>query len=96
MDLVWDQGGVLMPNEEAVRGPQPGQFEPLLNLEEAASVLGMHWKTLERMARDRKVPAFKVGKRWKFRLTSLNAWLEHGLNSTTTDYAVLTGEEQHP
>jgi excisionase family DNA binding protein len=96
MDLVWDQEGVLMPNEEAVRGPLPREFEPLLNLEEAASVLGMHWKTLERMARDRKVPAFKVGKRWKFRLTSLNAWLEDGLNSTTTDYAVLTGEEQHP
>ncbi len=73
MDLVWDQGGVLMPNEDAIRGPLPGEFEPLLNLEEAASVLGMHWKTLERMARDRKVPAFKVGKRWKFRLTSLNA-----------------------
>ncbi|MGD0445511.1 MAG: helix-turn-helix domain-containing protein [Edaphobacter sp.] len=85
-----------MPNKDAVQGPEPHGFEPLLNLEEAASVLGMHWKTLERMARDRKVPAFKVGKRWKFRLTSLNAWLEDGLNSTTTDYAVLTGEEQHP
>jgi excisionase family DNA binding protein len=85
-----------MPNEDVVRGPLPREFEPLLNLEEAASVLGMHWKTLERMARERKVPAFKVGKRWKFRLTSLNAWLEDGLNSTTTDYAVLTGEEQHP
>ena len=85
-----------MPNKEAVRGPLRRAFAPLLNLEEAGSVLGMDWKTLERMARDRKVPAFKVGKRWKFRLTSLNAWLEHGVNSTTTDYAVLTGEEQHP
>jgi excisionase family DNA binding protein len=85
-----------MPNEDAVPGRASHAFEPLLNLQEAASVLGMHWKTLERMARDRKVPAFKVGKRWKFRLTSLNAWLEDGLNSTTTDYAVLTGEGQHP
>jgi hypothetical protein len=48
------------------------------------------------MARGRKVPALKVGKRWKFRLSALNTWLEHGLNSTTTDYAVLTGEGQHP
>ena len=85
-----------MPNEEKVRDLQSHGFEPLLNLEEAASVLGMHWKTLERLARERKVPALKVGKRWKFRLTSLNTWLEHGLNSTTTDYAVLTGEDQHP
>jgi excisionase family DNA binding protein len=85
-----------MPNENVSQGLQIRQFEPLLNLEEAAKILGMHWKTLERMARNKKVPALKVGKRWKFRLTSLNAWLEHGLNSTTTDYAVLTGEEQHP
>jgi excisionase family DNA binding protein len=85
-----------MPNEDAIRGPLRHEFEPLLNLEEAAAVLGMHWKTLERMARDRKVPALKVGKRWKFRLSALNTWLEHGLNSTTTDYAVLTGEDEHP
>jgi hypothetical protein len=53
MDLVWDQGGVLMPNEDAVRGSLPREFEPLLNLV-AAAVLGMHWKTLERMARNKK------------------------------------------
>ena len=85
-----------MPNEEKVRDLQARGFEPLLNLKEAAAILGMHWKTLEGMARNRKVPALKVGKRWKFRLTSLNTWLERGLNSTTTDYAVLTGEDQHP
>jgi excisionase family DNA binding protein len=56
----------------------------------------MHWKTLEGMARNRKVPALKVGKRWKFRLSSLNTWLENELNSTTTNHAALTGEEQHP
>jgi excisionase family DNA binding protein len=71
-------------------------LERLLNLEEAAPVLGMHWKTLERMARNKKMPALKVGKRWNLRLRSLNPWLENGLNSTTTDYAVLAGEEQHP
>jgi excisionase family DNA binding protein len=75
---------------------KPGGFEQLLTLREAATVLGMHWKTLEGMARTRKIPAFKVGKRWRFRLSSLNVWLENGLNSTTTDRAVLTEEEQHP
>ena len=72
------------------------QFERLLNLQEAASILGMHWKTLEGMARNRKIPALKVGKRWRFRLSSLNHWLENGLNSTTTNHAVLTGQEQNP
>jgi excisionase family DNA binding protein len=73
--------------------PIPGGFERLLTLREAAPVLGLHWKTLEGMARNRKIPALKLGKRWKFRLSSLNAWLENKLNSTTTDYAVLTEEE---
>ena len=50
-----------MSNEEKIRDLQSRGFEPLLNLQEAASVLGMHWKTLERLARERKVPALKVG-----------------------------------
>jgi excisionase family DNA binding protein len=86
----------MAPQEGMIERPRLGDFEPLLNLQEAAAILGVHWKTLEGMARNGKVPAFKVGKRWRFRLSSLNKWLEHGLHSTTTDYAVLTGEEPHP
>ena len=70
-------------------------FEPLLDLHEAATVLGMHWKTLEGKARHREIPAAKVGKRWRFRLSSLNLWLENRLKSNTTDHAVLTRQEQH-
>ena len=77
-------------------GTRSAVFEPLLDLHEAASVLGMHWKTLEGKARHREVPAFKVGKRWRFRLSSLNNWLETGLKSNTTDQAVVTGQEHHP
>lgn len=63
-------------------------FEPLLDLHEAATVLGIHWKTLEAKARGREVPAFKVGKRWRFRLSSLNQRLEHGIKSNTAERAV--------
>ncbi len=69
-------------------------FEPLLDLQEASAILGMHWKTLEAKARGREVPAFKVGKRWRFRLSSLNSWLDHGINSNTTGHAVVTGQER--
>lgn len=86
-----------MTSPEDTNGTQrlPG-FERLLDLHEAAAILGVHWKTLEGMARSRKVPALKVGKRWRFRLSSLNAWLEDGLNSTTTNRAALSGQEQNP
>jgi excisionase family DNA binding protein len=73
--------------------PEINTFEDLLGLHEAASLLGMHWKTLEGMARTRKIPAFKVGKRWRFRVSSLNTWLEHGLNSNATNHVALTGQE---
>jgi hypothetical protein len=53
-----------MPNEGKARDLQSRGFERLLNLEEAASVLGMHWKTLERLAHERKVPALeRTGRR---------------------------------
>ncbi len=67
-------------------------FEELLDLRQAASLLGMHWKTLETMARDHKVPALKLGKR-RFRVSALNSWLEHRINSNTTNHAALTGQE---
>lgn len=71
-------------------------FEPLLNLQEASAILGMHAKTLETKAREQKIPAIKVGKRWRFRLSSLNNWVENELQSSTTIHAAITGEEQHP
>jgi excisionase family DNA binding protein len=77
-------------------GMRSAAFEPLLDLHEAASILGMHWKTLESKARHKEVPAFKVGKRWRFRLSSLDSWLESGLKSNTTDRAAVTRQEQHP
>lgn len=77
-------------------GTPPKTFEPLLDLHEAATVLGMHWKTLESKARHREVPAFKVGKRWRFRLSSLDSWLDTGLKSNTTDRAVVTDQEKLP
>ena len=85
----------MLPVAKSTRNSSALNFEPLLVLHEAASVLGMHWKTLEGKARHKEVPAFKVGKRWRFRLSALNVWLEHGINSNTTDHAVLTGREQH-
>ncbi len=54
-------------------------FERLLNLREAAKLLGMHWKTLEGMARKNKVPAFRIGGRWRFRASVLNEWLQKRL-----------------
>jgi excisionase family DNA binding protein len=52
------------------------RFEPLLDVVEAAMLLRMHPRTLRVKARKRIIPAIQVGRRWRFRASALNAWLE--------------------
>ena len=56
---------------------QPG-FEPILDSEEAATLLKIHPKTLQKLARNGKIPGFRIGKLWGFRASTLNRWLESG------------------
>jgi excisionase family DNA binding protein len=56
--------------------PTPSQFEPLIDDQQAASLLGnIHPKTLQRMARRGQVPAYRVGRYWRYRASELDAWL---------------------
>lgn len=51
-------------------------FEPLLDSEEAAALLKIHPKTLQKLARNGEVAAIHIGKLWRFRASALNRWLE--------------------
>jgi excisionase family DNA binding protein len=51
-------------------------FEQLLDSEEAASLLKIHPKTLQKMARNGEIAGVQVGKLWRFRASVLNRWLE--------------------
>jgi excisionase family DNA binding protein len=50
-------------------------FEPLLDTEEAARLLRMHPRTLRTKARRGSIPAVQVGKRWRFRASTLDRWI---------------------
>jgi len=50
-------------------------FEPLLDSDEAAELLRIHPKTLQRMARNRQIHGIQVGKLWRFRASDLEVWL---------------------
>jgi len=56
-------------------------FEPVLNSEEAAALLNIHPKTLQKLARNGKVPGVRIGKVWAFRVSALNRWLEGKLGT---------------
>ncbi len=50
-------------------------FEPLLDDVEAAGLLGIHPKTLQRLARVGEIPAHRIGRFWRYRASELDSWL---------------------
>jgi excisionase family DNA binding protein len=42
-----------------------------MNTDEAAAMLGVHPKTLQRLARSGRVTAYRVGKLWRFQARDL-------------------------
>lgn len=50
-------------------------FEPLLDSVEAASMLRIHPKTLQRMARSGEITGIQIGRLWRFRASTLESWL---------------------
>jgi excisionase family DNA binding protein len=52
------------------------RFEPLLDSEEAAALLKIHPKTLQRLAREGAITGIQIGRLWRFRASALNRWLE--------------------
>ena len=51
------------------------EFEPVLDSAEAAALLKIHPKTLQKMAREGRIPAFRIGDLWRFRSSALDGWL---------------------
>ncbi len=51
-------------------------FEPLLDAEEAAKLLKMHPKTIQKLARKGEVIGVRVGRFWRFRVSALNVFLQ--------------------
>jgi excisionase family DNA binding protein len=56
-------------------------FERLLDSDEAAALLKIHPKTLQKMARNGDITAVQIGRLWRFRASVLNDWLEHKMAS---------------
>jgi two-component system response regulator (stage 0 sporulation protein F) len=48
----------------------------VLDIREAATFLGVHEQTIRKLARRGAIPAFKVGRGWRFRKEALLAWSE--------------------
>jgi excisionase family DNA binding protein len=56
--------------------------EPVWNCSEASRFLRIHPATVKRLARDGKLPSFRIGNRWRFRPSELDAWARSTVLST--------------
>jgi excisionase family DNA binding protein len=56
-------------------------FEQLLDSDEAAALLKIHPKTLQKMARNGEITGVQVGRLWRFRASVINEWLEQKMAS---------------
>ena len=74
-------------DEKSARGtgvssPSPStHFEPLLDSAEAAKLLQIHPKTLQKMARANSVPAHLICGLWRFRASELDHWVRTAVSS---------------
>lgn len=48
----------------------------VMNIREASDYLGVSRDTLYRYIYEDRIPAFKLGNRWKFKKTVLDRWIE--------------------
>ena len=60
-------------------------LEPVWDCNQAARFLGLHPKTVKRMARAGEIPGCRLGRRWIFRPSELDALLRARVTSSAMD-----------
>lgn len=57
----------------------------IMEAREVAEYLHLHLFTVHKFARERKIPAFKIGNDWRFRRSAIEEWIkkQEKLNKTS-------------
>ena len=61
----------------------------VMDMREASQYLGVSRETLYKYVYEERIPAFKLGNRWKFKKTVLDRWME----KQSTQYEQRTGRK---
>ena len=72
------------PNSALERKPianEPFVPEPLLNTDQAAAIMRIHPKTLQKHARKGVVRGFQLGTMWRFRASEIDRWISERIAS---------------
>ena len=66
----------------------------ILNISEAATFLGVHEQTIRKLARRGAIPAFKVGRDWRFRKEALLNWSDEQQNMKRNNLILIIDDEE--
>ena len=67
-------------------GPRPPEpTREILNIEEAALLLGVSTKTFGKVLREGEIPGRKIGREWKFSRRALIDWVASGRSADFLD-----------
>jgi excisionase family DNA binding protein len=64
----------------------------ILTLEEVAAYLRLTPQTIYKWAQERRIPAVKLGKEWRFRRSILDRWLDEQMLGGEPGFAKLRGD----
>ena len=56
--------------------------DQILTVKQVAKYLNVNERTIYRMANSKKIPAFKVGSSWRFKLNEIEQWIKEQHNRT--------------
>lgn len=66
----------------------------ILTLEEVAAYLRLTPQTIYRWAQEKRIPAAKLGKEWRFRRRIIDRWLDEQMLGETSGFAHLREPER--
>ena len=55
---------------------QESNLEPLLDDAQVGKLLGLHPKTVQKLARKGDIPAIRIGRYWRFKASLLSDWID--------------------
>jgi excisionase family DNA binding protein len=65
----------------------PPQNHEILTLEEVAHYLRLKPQTIYKWAQEKRIPAVKLGKEWRFRKSILDRWLDEQMLSEDSGFS---------
>lgn len=77
-----------------MRDSDPPRNHEILTLEEVALYLRLKPQTIYKWAQEKRIPAVKLGKEWRFRRSVLDRWLDDQMLGEESGFSHLReGEE---